>query len=250
MDAAELARQFAAKYHADAVARGHDPWKPYAFAVAEAERRDIDVETAAPRATILGNSSAVFIQADQLIVHENCGSAFDQAFLVAHEVGHSELGDDADSGLPTQIDPAWLVEPCPVGVDRVVDYGRRQRREVQMDLFAREFLLPRVFVRNLHLENNLSATEIARRLGAPFAVVAQQLFDALLLPPMAMESPEARPEGPPNELQIAAASHRGPAFLLEAGPGTGKTQTLATRVERIVGGGSRSPPSFAAHIFQ
>jgi superfamily I DNA/RNA helicase len=237
MDAAELARQFAAKYHADAVARGHDPWKPYAFAVAEAARRDIDVEAAAPRATILGNSRAVFIQADQLIVHENCGSAFDQAFLVAHEVGHSELGDDADSGLPTHTDPARPAEPCPIGVDRVVDYGRRQRREVQMDLFAREFLLPREFVRNLHLENNLSATEIARRLGAPFAVVAQQLFDALLLPPMAMESPEARPDRPPNELQIAAAAHRGPAFLLEAGPGTGKTQTLTTRVDGLLAEG-------------
>jgi len=76
MDAAEIARQFAAKLHCDAVARGLDPWTPYAFAVAEANRRDIDVEGAAPGATILGNSHATFIQADQLIVHENTGSPF------------------------------------------------------------------------------------------------------------------------------------------------------------------------------
>ena len=42
----------------------------------------------------------------------------------------------------TEIDPARPAEAAPVGLDRVVDYGRRQRREVQMDLFAREFLLP------------------------------------------------------------------------------------------------------------
>ena len=222
MDAAEIARQFAAKLHFDAVARGLDPWTPYSFALAEANRRDIDVEGAAPGATILGNSHATFIQADQLIVHENTGSLFEQAFLVAHEIGHSELGDDPEAGPPAQIEPARSAEPSPVGLDRVVDYGRRQRREVQMDLFAREFLLPRAFVRQLHVADNLSATEIARRLGAPFEVVAQQIFDALLLPRVEMKPEEEAVMRPPNKLQSEAAAHRGVAFLLEAGPGTGK----------------------------
>ena len=34
-----------------------------------------------------------------------------------------------------------------MGVDRVLDYGARERREVKMDLFAREFLLPRPVLR-------------------------------------------------------------------------------------------------------
>lgn len=233
MDAAELARQFAAKYHNDTVARGLNPWEPYKFAVDEANRRDIDVEGAAPGATVLGKSRATFIQADQLIVHENTGSLFEQAFLVAHEIGHSELGDDVDAGDVVEIDPARSAEPSPVGVDRVVDYGRRQRREVQMDLFAREFLLPRHFVRKLHLEENLSASEIADRLKAPFDVVAQQLLDALLLPVVVDSKPDGV-ERPPNELQITAAAHLGEAFLLEAGPGTGKTQTLTLRVENLL----------------
>jgi superfamily I DNA/RNA helicase len=237
MDATELARQFAAKYHADAVENGLDPWDPYRFAVAEANRRDIDVEATAPGAAILGNSRAAFIQADQLIVHENSGSPFEQAFLVAHEIGHSELGDDADAGITVEIDPARPAEPSPMGLDRVVDYGRRQRREIQMDLFAREFLLPRTFVRKLHLEDNLSATEIAERFKAPFEVVAQQLFDALLLPPVEVETKKQGPERPPNDLQIAAAAHRGVAFLLEAGPGTGKTQTLMLRVTGLLADG-------------
>jgi Zn-dependent peptidase ImmA (M78 family) len=216
MDAAELARQRAAKLHADAVANGLDPFNPYEFALAEAKSRDIVVEKAQPGATILGNSRATYIHALQLIVHENTGTLFDQAFLVAHEVGHSEIGDDEESTDQVQIDPARPSEPCPVGVDRVVDYGRKQRREVQMDLFARELLLPRDFVRKLHVQDKLTASEIARRLGAPFEVVAQQLLDALLLPPVVLEEKKAGGERPPNDLQGAAAEHRGPAYLLEA----------------------------------
>ena len=96
-------------------------------------------------------------------------------FLVAHEVGHSELGDDAEAGPPVQIDPARSVEPSPVGIDRVVDYGRRQRREGQMDLFSREFLLPREFVRKLHLVDIdgtapfSDAEELNRRVADAFA---------------------------------------------------------------------------------
>ena len=37
-----------------------------------------------------------------------------------------------------------------------------------------------------------------------------------------------------NPLQAAAAAHRGEAYLLEAGPGTGKTQTLIARVEGLL----------------
>jgi superfamily I DNA/RNA helicase len=122
-------------------------------------------------------------------------------------------------------------------MDRVVDYDRRQRREVQMDLFAREFLLPRAWVRKLHLEDGLSATAIAERLDAPFDVVAQQLLDALLLPPISVEAEAEKAERSLNPLQEAAATHRGLPYLLEAGPGTGKTQTLTARVETLLADG-------------
>ena len=137
------------------------------------------------------------------------------------------------SAAPT-IDPSRAAEPSPVGMDRVVDYGRRQRREVQMDLFARELLLPRHVARALHVDEGLSASAIAAKLGAPFEVVAQQLFDALLLPPVPPATAATHVERPLNPLQAAAAAHRGEAYLLEAGPGTGKTQTLIARVEGLL----------------
>lgn len=51
MEGVELARQVAAQLHSRAVARGADPESPYAFVVAEAERRGIDVEPTAVGAT-------------------------------------------------------------------------------------------------------------------------------------------------------------------------------------------------------
>lgn len=234
MDSVELARQVAAELHARLVAGGADPWSPYDFAVAEAKRRGIDVEPTAVGAAVLNGGRATFVAADDLIVHESAGSRFEQAFLVAHEIGHVELGDDPESESAPMIDPARPTEPSPVGMDRVVDYGRRQRREVQMDLFARELLLPRTVARALHVDQGLSGSAIAAKLGAPFEVVAQQLFDALLLPAVPSASAAAHVERPLNPLQAAAAAHRGEAYLLEAGPGTGKTQTLIARVEGLL----------------
>ena len=237
MDGVELARQIAARLHAEAVARGSDPWRPYEFAVAEAQRRGLDVEPTAPGAVLLDGGRAIFIARDRLILHENTGTPFEQAFLVAHEIGHVELGDDEDRTPVREIDPARPAEAAPVGLDRVVDYGRRQRREVQMDLFAREFLLPRAMARRLHLEENLSASAIAARLGAPFEVVARQLLDALLLPAIILADEAERIEWPLNEEQQTAADWRGGPYLLEAGPGTGKTETLTARVEVLLAQG-------------
>ena len=233
MDRIEVARQIAAALHAKAVAAGDDPWQPVAFALAEATRRGIDVEPTVPGATLLDGGRAIFRPADDMILYEDKGSAFDKAFLIAHELGHAVLGD-ADGAPAKSVDPARPAEPTPVGIDRIVDYGRRQRREVQMDLFAREFLLPREVLRQLHVDKGMTASAISAKAGAPLDVVAQQLFDALLLPPVTKNDERLQAKKPLNQLQEAAAEHRGCAYLLEAGPGTGKTQTLVARVESLL----------------
>ena len=165
MDAVEVARQIAAQLHTALIEAGTDPWDCYALVNAEAKRRDIDVESTAKGAAVLDGGRATYVPKDRLIVHERCTTRFEEAFLIAHELGHVELGDDVDPDGTTdvQIDPMRTAEPSPVGVDRVVDYSRRQRREVQMDLFAREFLLPRPKARGLFLEDGMSASAIAAR---------------------------------------------------------------------------------------
>jgi len=234
MDAVELARQVAAQLHDSAVARGLDPWKPYEFAVGEAEHHAYTVESMLPGARMLDGGRAKLLPSEELILHEKTGTLFEQALLIAHEIGHAKLGDADDDTPAKDVDFARSSEPSPVGEERVVDYGRRQRREIQMDLFARELLLPRHVARRLHIKDGLSASDIAKRLDAPFEVVAQQLLDALLLPEIPHAAAKEKAAHPLNQGQEDAASHRGAAYLLCAGPGTGKTQTLVARVEGLL----------------
>ena len=145
-----------------------------------------------------------------------------------------EFGGQGEPSLTADIDPLRSPEAVPIGVDRVADYSQRQRREVQMDLFAREFLLPRPWVRKLYLEDRASAASIAAQLGAPHAVVAQQLLDALLLPELEIREEKSGASKPLKPDQEEAATYEGTPFLLEAGPGTGKTQTLVGRVDFLL----------------
>ncbi|MEK7954368.1 hypothetical protein [Luteolibacter soli] len=124
MNGTELARQLAPILHEQAVQRGHDPWHPYAFAVAEANGNDIDVESVDPSAHLLNGGRAVFLPSDRLILHQNSEDLFTPAFLVAHEIGHALLGDG--NGEVDVIDPARAVEPSAVGSERVVEKSVRR----------------------------------------------------------------------------------------------------------------------------
>lgn len=233
MDTVEVTRQTAERLHAEAVARGKDPWQPYEFARAEARRRTIAVEKLPKGDARLRGARASYDPDALTILHEDTGDDFMNAFLVSHEIGHVEFGGAGEANASLEPDPLRPAEAAPIGIDRVVDYGRRERREVQMDLFGREFLLPRSVVRRLHVDEGMTASAIVTRLGAQFEVVAQQLLDALLLPPVMLDT-RIREEQPLNKEQKLAAEHWGSPYLLEAGPGTGKTQTLVGRVEWLL----------------
>lgn len=238
MDAVEIARHRAAALHEMVVSDGTDPWDPHAIATAVALARGLDVEPIEPGSPLLAGGRAQFDPKNRAIRHEDVGTDFDKAFLIGHELGHATLGDDRAEHIARDVDPTRSSEAAPVGEDRVVDYSRWQRREIQMDLFGRELLLPRKRAKALHL-GGMTASEIANKLGAPFDVVATQLLDALLLPEIeqAAGGTVQAPPKPLNPEQDEAARHRGVPYLLEAGPGTGKTQTLVGRVARLVDDG-------------
>lgn len=237
MDATEAARREAERIHQAAVAAGDDPWDLLELVSREAARRDLDVYALPQGDSALKSGRAVFDSQAGSILYEDVGSAFDRAFLIAHELGHVVLEGGAQDVVTDEVEPDRSAEDAPVGVERVIDYGARERREVRMDLFARELLLPRSVARHHHLDAGYSSVDIAKRLGAPLQVVQQQLLDALLLP-MA-PTPTGRPDAgtvvlTPDPTQIAAANHRGAAFQLQAGPGTGKTRTLVQRIESLL----------------
>ena len=231
MDAIELARKRAAELHDALVLLGADPTEPYKFVRCEADRRDIEVRPYQLGDPMLGGGRALYDEDAGTIRHEETGDDFLNAFLVAHEIGHAEYGGHVELSPTREVGWARSADPAATGADRVVDYSRRARQEVQMDLFARELLLPRALARRWHLNEGLSASQIADRLQAPYDMVAVQLFDALFLPPV----PSAKTKPPkPNDLnpeQRDAAEYLDGPLLLRAGPGTGKTQTLVGRLE-------------------
>lgn len=241
MDATEAARREAERIHRMAVEAGGDPWNPLDFVKQEAVRRDLDVYALLPGDSQLKGGRAAFDSQAGIILYEDTGSDFDRAFLVAHELGHVVLEGGVHNAIAEQVEPDRSVEDAPVGIERVLDYGARERREIRMDLFARELLLPRSTARRLHVIDGLSSKDIATRLGAPSAVVQQQLLDALLLPPQAAAADSTAipvPALAPDQTQIAAATHRGSPCQLQAGPGTGKTRTLVRRIESLLADGA------------
>jgi DNA helicase-2/ATP-dependent DNA helicase PcrA len=241
MDATEAVRREAERIHQAAIADGDDPWNLLELVSREAARRDLDVYALAEGDPALKGGRAVLDRQAGCILHEDIGSAFDRAFLIAHELGHFVLEEGVQNVVTVQVEPDCSPEEAPVGVERVLDYGAKERREVRMDLFAREFLLPRSVARQHHIEGANSSVDIATRLGAPLEVVQQQLLDALLLPaePHVTVEPFTKVAVlTPDSTQLAAATHRGTAFQLQAGPGTGKTRTLVQRIESLLAEGT------------
>lgn len=234
MDAVELARQAASRLHNTAVAAGWSPADPLQFAKAEANRRNIDVyEVSADHPGLKGGQASYDHQAACILVCDQ-GTAFDRAFLIAHEIGHVELEGALIDNVTTGADPAQASDAATSAVERIVDYSKRERREVRMNLFAREFLMPRSLLRDLYVDHNHTRTQLIAHFKAPADVVTQQLLDALLLPPIPLSEPQQRPAKPPNPSQANAAAHRDAAFQLQAGPGTGKTQTLIDHVDGLL----------------
>jgi len=235
-DRMEVTRQRAAELHRQAVANGLNPTDAYAFALAEAERRGIEVNPVPIGDARLYGGRAVFDPDSWVIFHEVSGNAFTDAFLVSHELGHVEFGGEEEAFTAIDVDPNRASGSTGMGADRVVDYSRHQRREVQMDLFAREFLLPRPWLRTMHVDSGKSANEIVSDLQAPRSVIIQQLLDAVFLPVIELEpAPEDESPVKYNKQQIDAMRYHGEtALLLKAGPGTGKTRTLIGRIEHLL----------------
>nr|WP_137830666.1 ATP-dependent helicase [Methylobacterium sp. L1A1] len=232
MDPIEAARKKAERIHREAVDGGADPWQPFGIAVRAIQAHGLWHQPVQASDVSLHGCRARLDPDTFGIMYGETGSPGGDALLIGHELGHVAMHGCTAPILTYETDPSRSAESG-TGVERLVDYGRGERREIQADLFARELVLPRYVARHLNL-NGWTATEIATKLGIPLEVVTQQLLDALLLPPV--PAPVPLPGGPltPDPSQDAAVAHRGSPYLLQAGPGTGKTRTLIRRVTSLI----------------
>jgi superfamily I DNA/RNA helicase len=234
LDAFETIRIIAARLHGELVAGGVNPLEPLSLVNAAIQHLALELTFVEPGNVVLKGARAVFDGQSGTICAEDTGADADRALLVGHEIGHSVVHAKSSCCSEDDIDPSRSTESAPVGLQKVEDYGVRERRELEANVFAREFLLPRVVAKRLYVNEGNSAAEICEATGLPVPLVRQQLLDALLLPETTPEEKKPSAEFAKDPEQEAAAAHRDAPYLLRAGPGTGKTRTLVRRVETLM----------------
>lgn len=183
-----------------------------------------------------GADAVIRIKQGRIVVRKDLDGPL-KAFLLAHELGHFFLHQGGNATFA--VDATMLTPDVDGGsaVQYVESYGPRERQELQANVFAREFLLPRILAKELLLAGNRFASAIVSDLELPMELVRLQLLDALLLPNLSSVSIPPVPQVPtPDQEPAVNSPHR--YTLVEAGPGTGKTTTLLLRVRRLLESGA------------
>ncbi|MCJ9700331.1 ATP-dependent helicase [Bradyrhizobium sp. SHOUNA76] len=168
--------------------------------------------------------------------------------VIAHEIGHFHLHRDPHNEV-TARRHGLGGDPVDSGAGKVEGYSPHERKEVQADIFAGEFVCPGDWLREEFVKENRRPKAIARKLGVPVSLVMNQMVRAVLLPPVG-PAPEVAPAvvHDLDASQQAAVVWNGGPLLVEAGPGTGKTRTLVRRVQHKLEK-EASPASFLALTF-
>lgn len=143
--------------------------------------------------------------------------------------------------------PEASEDAIPLGEQRVEGYGPHERRELEANLFAREFFLPCDELRDSFLAGK-NAEAIEAEFEMPAGMVVHQLMRAVLgieaeIAPDGENETTSDAEKFDDEDQKRAAFYGLEAFqkgefelpvLVDAGPGTGKTRTLTVRVAHLI----------------
>lgn len=171
----------------------------------------------------------------------------DEVVVIAHELGHFHLHLDPTHEV-TNRSSGLGGDPVENGMGNCEGYSPRERKEVQADVFAGEFLCPSDWLRDQFVTHGKRPSDIAEDLGLPRDLVLHQMIRALLLPPLTeAPSPQAGGVFVLDDSQKTAALWSNGNILVDAGPGTGKTRTLVSRVEHLLQ--SLGPSSILALTF-
>ena len=164
MDAFDPIREAAARLHTELVTKGADPSRSWAMVEAAVRQLELELVWLPPGDPALKGACALFDEQSGTICCANGGDAAKHVELIAHEIGHACIHATSSHCTAHDIDASRSTEAAPVGLQRVEDYGTRERRELQANVFAREFLLPRAEARRLPLRERLAASAMANGL--------------------------------------------------------------------------------------
>jgi superfamily I DNA/RNA helicase len=248
MDAWRDIRLAARELHAKALVSTSGDRRAPALLRAALGFHDLEVRRFQP-GTRAGTGVFGFLDRPAFIVHVAAGQEVeDEAVVIAHEIGHFELHRDPRNDV-TIIAPGLGGDKLDGGVAAAQGYSPKERKEIQADVFAGEFLCPSDWLREQIIGGRRDIGRLAKDLGLPSSLLMNQAVRALLLPPLRPRdaaAPAVRYELDPS--QRRAAEWRGSPLLVDAGPGTGKTRTLVHRLERLINEGTR-PSSILALTF-
>jgi len=173
-----------------------------------------------------GVKGRLYRHARLIIVLDELGQT-EQNFVLAHELGHYYL--HAGQTQSFEVDRSASVPSLPTAGG----YSPAERRELQADLFASEFLCPSDWL--LTALQTRRPREIAEELKVPHTLVLEQTARALLLPALiSSEAPPTPMEPYLDAEQARAAKWTGSSFWLEGAAGTGKTRTLIGRAIHLI----------------
>lgn len=171
---------------------------------------------------------------------------WEQQFNQAHEYAHRWRHEDGAFCGQSDFDAEASEDSVSLGPKRVDGYSPHERKELEANIFAREYLLPGDRLREQFMAGK-SALEIASEVGMPPGMVYHQLTRSLLGLPL-VEVEESRVGAPKDAGDYALdesqrrAAHAGwdekagrpmanqRPVLVDAGPGTGKTRALVGRI--------------------
>jgi DNA helicase-2/ATP-dependent DNA helicase PcrA len=198
-----------------------------------AEYLEIDFIPEHPESANL--SGALAVLEDDCVYFNNHLKKWYKTFCIAHEVGHYRLHHSSVHCTQEEIQDFEGEADSNSATEKIVGYGAGDRREREANLFALELLLPCDVLRGLFLKENLNARQISDITEMPTEVVAGQLARALLVPNAETKKTETGTEKHElNASQKRAAETMKCPTLVYAGPGTGKTQTLTTRINHLI----------------
>ncbi len=234
MDAWSDIRLIARECRAAAVARAGGAQDARAVIGGMIALHDLELEPYDPgtraQANVLG-----FFERRFGIIHVARGQrSEDEVVVIAHELGHFRLHTDVEA-IVTDVGMRLSGSPVDSGAARVDGYSSRERKEVQADVFAGEFLCPTDWLAE-RLENGDKPSAIAAELGLPYGLVLQQTIRARMLPPLAPPADGAARATlyTLDDDQRAVVDWDDGPLLVQAGPGTGKTRALVERIRRIL----------------
>ncbi len=249
MDAWNQIRLVARRCHADALDKSNGNREARSLIEAITQLNDLELNHFIPGEQV-SDGVMGFLDRPALMINIAQGLPEDEeAVVIAHELGHFFLHEDPRNEV-NQIDHGLSGDKVDSGAGVVHGYSPREQKEIQADVFAGEFLCPSDWLKQESLSGQ-RPSKIAERLGLPPHVVMNQAIRALLLPELKDEriaSDKIETVIELDESQQEAVDWRGGPLLVDAGPGTGKTRTLVSRIKALLEN-DVSPASILALTF-